>query len=240
MFPYYNTDVTIELRKIVDSGVDIWDFEYPCFYAGEEKKKFEQKILDHYAFRQIGQETVGRWLHYFRTRMREIMPYYNQLYKSVEIINAKEDPFESYNLTEEYTREHSDSGSSTASGSATSETENTEKVSDLTAGLKTRAHSDTPQGSIGGVVTLDYLTDYTKEDDDLSRTVNGTTTEAGSSETSATQSSEGSGNEHYTLTRRGNIGVATLGEEMQKYRAALLNVDMMVINELKDLFIQVY
>ena len=56
MFPYlndYNTKVTVELGDIVESGVDIWAFEYDSYYQGDAKTAFEQKVIDHFRFRQI-------------------------------------------------------------------------------------------------------------------------------------------------------------------------------------------
>ena len=77
---YENTKVTLELREIIESGINIWDFDYPSYYQGDKKAEFEMKVIDHYYFRQIGQETVGRFLHYFRSKIREIMPLYIQRY----------------------------------------------------------------------------------------------------------------------------------------------------------------
>ena len=124
--PFSNTKVTLELRELVENGVDLWDFEYPSYYTGDEKKAFEKKVIDHYYFRQIGQETVGRFLHYFRARIREIMPFYIQRYKSCEWLDKIEDPLESYNLTEEYKANHTNQGSTTTSdnGRATNNGEN--------------------------------------------------------------------------------------------------------------------
>ena len=201
LIPWSNTGVTVELGDIIDSGVDIWNFEYPTpadtvVYNGKtakvpfDKETFQQKIIDHYRFRQIGQETVGRWLHYFRTRIREIMPYYVQLYEFEAKWFNVDDPLESYNLTETY--------EGTTSGSND----------------QTNKFSDTPQGSI------DNLDSYL---------------------TSANQNTDtSSGEASHTLTRRGNIGVQPLGGEVQNIRDAFINIDQMVINELKDLFIQVY
>ena len=42
----------------------------------------EKKILKHYYTREIGLETVGLWKLFLDTKLNEIMPYYNQLYKS--------------------------------------------------------------------------------------------------------------------------------------------------------------
>ena len=45
MMMYDNTKVTLELREIVKSGINIWDFDYPSFYQGEQKTRFEKKVL---------------------------------------------------------------------------------------------------------------------------------------------------------------------------------------------------
>ena len=232
-----NTSVTVELGEIVASGVDVWAFEYPVpaktvTYNGKtakvpfDKEAFEQKILDHYRFRQIGQETVGRWLHYFRTRIREIMPYYVQLYEFEAKWFNIDDPLESYNLVETF--DESSHGSGTQRGSGSSE--NTSDSSGTTD--KENRFSDTPQGSIENLDN--YLTTATKDHE----------ASAGTATVSATDSSESStentGNTSHTLTRRGNIGVQPLGSEVQNIRDAFINIDRMVIDELKDLFLQVY
>lgn len=207
---YDNSKVTLELRDLVENGVKIWDFDYPSYYKGEQKKAFEQKVIDHYLFRQIGQETVGRFLHYFRSKIHEIMPYYIQLYESVDLYKSIEDPLESYNLTEEYTRDTSNTGKTKSSGSTTDKRE--------------ERFSNTPQGSIDNINK--YMTEATVNDD--------------STESSADSESENSGKETYTLTRRGNIGVQPLGQELKVLRDSFLNIDMMIIDELKDLFLKVY
>lgn len=214
LFNHYNTRVTVELDEIVKNGVDIWAFDYPSYYEGEEKKAFEQKVLDHFRFRQIGQETVGRWLHMFRTRVREIMPYYIQRYQSVDLLYSYKDPLQSYELTEEYTKDASSTGTLESSTNARTENKNTRK------------HSDTPQGSIDNLE--DYMSDASKEDNE------------NTSETGASSTTTDTGKETYTLRRYGNIGVQPLGDEITKLRSAFLNVDMEVINELNDLFLKVY
>ena len=253
MFLHDNTGVTVELGDIVASGVDVWAFDYPVpaktvHYNGKtakvpfDKKAFEQKILDHYRFRQIGQETVGRWLHYFRTRIREIMPYYVQLYEFEAKWFNVDDPLESYNLVETFEETSHGSGTQSTSGSS----ENTSESSGTSTGTKSgtadheRRFSDTPQGSISNLDS--YLTEATRENTDTSETSNdtstGTATVSGSD--SSESSSENTGSTSHTLTRKGNIGVQPLGGEVQNIRDAFINIDLMVINELKDLFIQVY
>jgi hypothetical protein len=218
MFNEYNTKVTVELREIVESGVNIWGFDYPSFYEGDAKKAFEQKVIDHYYFRQIGQETVGRFLHYFRSKVREIMPYYIQRYKSVELFESIDDPLRSYELTEEYERDTTNTGSTSSSGSTSGEETNNRE----------RKHSDTPQGSITNLET--YMSEATKEKETIGTSEN----------SSASSESSDTGKETYKLTRYGNIGVQPLGQELNVLRSSFINVDMEVIDALKDLFLKVY
>lgn len=253
MLNWDNTGVTVELGDIVASGVDVWAFDYPVpaetvHYNGKtakvpfNKKAFEQKILDHYRFRQIGQETVGRWLHYFRTRIREIMPYYVQLYEFEAKWFNVDDPLESYNLVETFEESSHGSGTQTSTGSS----ENTSESSGTNTSNKSgtvdheRRFSDTPQGSIDNLDN--YMSEATRENTDTTETSNdtstGTATVSGSD--SSESSTENTGTTSHTLTRKGNIGVQPLGGEVQNIRDAFINIDLMVINELKDLFLQVY
>ena len=227
---YDNTQVTVELRQIVESGVDVWDFEYPSFYEGIEKKAFEQKVLDHYWLRQIGQETVGRWLHCFRSRIRDIMPYYIQLYESERFMKEIEDPFATVDYTETFEEEH------TGESSGTSTTPNTGTEEEGRIHTENHQHmfSNTPQGSISNLTQ--YMTEASVEtaddNDDLTRTSEATST--------GTATGTERGTVRHTLTKKGAMGVTTFGHDMIEYRQSFLNIDLMVINELKDLFLQVY
>lgn len=212
------TKLTVELRDVVESGTNIWDFDYPSYYEGDKKKEFEQKVIDHFYFRQLGQETVGRWLHYFRTRIREIMPYYIQLYKTVEIMNNIEDPFGNVDIVETF--EEETNGSASGESSATSDTSGNSE--------NERRFHNTPQGNIGNLDN--FLTDATIE--------NGTATST--SDSSSTSSSESTGYTKHTMTKKGNQGVNTYAHDMIEFRQSIIEVDMMIINQLQDLFLGVY
>lgn len=212
-YSYDSTGVTVELGRMVEMGVNVWDFDYPVpaqeiTYNGKvakvdfDKERLQQKILDHYRFHQIGQETVGRFLHCFRTRIREIMPYYIQLYEFDAIFKNIEDPLESYHLEE--TLDKLVKGKNTANSSTNSE----------------QKHSDTPQGTINNMDA--FISDATKS--------NG----------SANATSNDENKEDYTLVRRGNIGVQPLGGEVENIRHAFINIDMQIIEDLRDLFLMVY
>ena len=56
------------------------------FYNEETKARLLPKILLHYYQREIGYETVGLWKLKLNQKMREILPYYNQLYASEALV----------------------------------------------------------------------------------------------------------------------------------------------------------
>lgn len=235
---YDNTGVTIELGELLDSGFQLWGFDYPSYYQGEEKAAFEQKVVDHYRFRQIGQETPARFRHYFQTRLREVMPYYIQMYKLQEKVDEIEDPLESYNLTETYTQDKTGAGSVKGKTTDSTETETAGTSEKSGAHSNTRKFSNTPQGSIENLD--DHLTEATLEDgtdsENLKTAGSASVTGSGTSETT-TQDTE---NTQYTLIRRGNIGVQPLGSEIRDIRNSFINIDLMVIESLADLFLMVY
>lgn len=243
---YDNTGVTIELGELLDSGFQLWGFDYPSYYKGEEKTAFEQKVVDHYRFRQIGQETPARFRHYFQTRLREVMPYYIQMYKLQEKVDEIEDPLESYNLTETYTQDKTGSGSVSGTTTETTDSESTESTSTERTGQATRNNtrkfSNTPQGSIQNLDN--HLTEATLENgsdsEDVTNSGESARTASGTSSGTSETTTQDTENMQYTLTRRGNIGVQPLGSEIRDIRNSFINIDLMVIESLADLFLMVY
>ncbi|MEE0930478.1 MAG: hypothetical protein UIM53_05715 [Acutalibacteraceae bacterium] len=241
--PMYDTsNLTVELREIVDSGVDIWDFDYPSYYEGTQRMEFEQKVIDHYYTRQIGQETVGRWLHMFRTRIREIMPYYIQLYKSQALMDSIEDPFGNVDITETFEQTTTGKSSSEGSGTTTDSSEGSGTTHSNQTDNVDKLHKllVTPQGSVDNLEG--YLTEATTDKDKMTATLESSTTTTNSSEgtTATTNSSESEGTVKHTFTKKGNQGVNTYAHDMKELRETFLNIDLQIINELKDLFLQVY
>lgn len=226
--------LTLELREVVAGGVDLWDFEYPSYYKDAQKAEFEKKVIDHYYFRQIGQETVGRFLHMFRSKVREIMPYYIDMYKSVEIMHGLENPFDNVDVLETFEQETTDS----ATGESSSNTSGTASSTGNHGSTADSEHrfSNTPQGSIDNLDS--YLTEASRDSGTASDT------SETSSETSATSegssSSESSGTVKHTLHRKGNQGVNTFAHDIIEFRKSIINVDEMVINELNCLFLGIY
>lgn len=73
-----NRIVETAYPKIFDSSL--------VFYDEETKTRLLPKILLHYYQREIGFETVGLWKLKLNQKLREILPYYNQLYASEKLV----------------------------------------------------------------------------------------------------------------------------------------------------------
>ena len=267
---YDNSKHTLELGKIIESGVNIWNFDsiHPIYGEGNggELGYIQKKFEERFWFRQIGFETVGRWLRHFHARWNEIMPYYNDLWKTVQLYREMQDPLESYSLTETLERELNRQDKSNSTGSNTSSSETSGQVTRTSTNNATEtvtAHeqltidgkekfSDTPQGSIDNLdnhltsaTVKDSLEDRTNTDSKaVNEEVNSSDNSTGSATATSTDtgevSSQGKDTEKYTLTRRGNIGVQPFGQEITILRQSLINIDKMFLDEFNDLFLMVY
>lgn len=229
------TKLTVELGELIENGFELFNFDYPSYYKDAEKLSFEQKIIEHYYFRQIGQETPQRFRHYLKCKLCEIMPYYIQRYESVALMasgieSGEINPLENYSMIEEGTTEDQSNKTSAGSGQ-TSMSGNGEVSNNKNNTVK---FSNTPQNNIANLDN--YLTEATvtaeSESSNSSETKTGTQSESNTEETK--------GNGKHKLTRRGNIGVTTYAQMLEGYRQSFINVDMEIIEELNCLFLGVY
>lgn len=220
-----------------------------------------QKILKHYYLREICCETFGVWKLWMNERLEMIMPYYNQLYKSTLI---KFDPLNDVNLSrkqertigdsEERKEETSDTyndtkkvtGTNTIKETGTGKTE----TSASTDETKKDLYSDTPQGAITALENGTYLTNArivtdsatssNNESTDTTRSTNTdyTENEIANNTKNGTNKVIGTKNttEDYLETLVGKQGGGTYSKMLIEFRNTFLNIDMMVVNEFKDLF----
>lgn len=152
---YMESQGASKIEEIISASIpQIFDFDFPIF---DESYRFnlEKKILRHFYLREIGQETVGLWKFYLSQKLNEIMPYYNQLYKS-ELLSFN--PLYDVDLT----REHNITGTNDKSSTSSSDA-STKQVS---------KYSDTPQGGLQNVEEGTYLTSATVDDNTGSNTNN--------------------------------------------------------------------
>ena len=186
----------------VDSVLDkcrdkIFDFDFPIFDESY-RVPLENKILKHYYTREIGAETVGLWKYWLNVKLNEIMPYYNQLYKSTliefnpmydvdlttdyqKVDNGNKNTTGSFSETGNKADTFSETGTKSGSVHEVGNTEESGSTSGTTSGNKTDTDggkndhweyfSETPEGGINGVADLRYLTTALHTTDDRTGSV---------------------------------------------------------------------
>lgn len=228
---YSNVEQVIE-----NSRSQIFDFSYPIFDEAY-KTTLESKILLHYYTREICEETVGLWKLRLWRKMVEIMPYYNQLYNSAKL---EYEPFYDVDITRQHTTEKEGSQESTGSGTSGSESSSTTETNssaDVT-NEGWNMYSDTPQGAVTNLENETYLTNATKDTNDQQTTSNQSTEDSYTVNNTYQDSLNQTTNdtENYLESVKGKQGTASYSKMLQEYRETFLNIDMMVIDELEDLF----
>lgn len=176
------------------------------------KDKLAKKIVNHYYMREIGQETIGLWIHYVKDTMELLMEEYLPLIYSASI---SYDPLINVDYTETFTR--------------TANVDNTgESISNSTnSGNSIGINSDTPQGRVtkASILAGNYAT-----------ATQGTETESQIDNTTNTTSGSES-EEEYTKRMVGNSGVSATAQKMiQQYRDNIRAIDREIIEKLEYCF----
>ena len=204
---------------------------FPPFEIFDESYRpvLEIKILKHFYTREIGAETFGLWQLRLDAKLSVIMPYYNKLYKAINIDIPVIDNVD-MNVEHNIGR-----NADTKVNDNTDITANSQTTTNTTANSKIR-HSDTPQGSLQNLESNEYMTDATISD----------STQSVNSSTSSTSNSTGNSNtnakstEEYVEHRWGKEGTVTYVSMVNEYIEKMKNVDAMLIRELEDLFMQIW
>lgn len=257
------------VNKIITAALPkVFDFDFPIFDE-TYRSLLETKILKHYYTREIGLETVGLWKLKLDTKLNEIMPFYNQLYKSALLdFNPLYDVdlTRDHKLTKKETAKQTENANintnetgSQINDSNTNIVNTTGSTSEETASA-TKQHydkySDTPQGSLVNVQNDTYLTNARMINDTDAQT--GKTTVTGDDKSDGTTHATTDTNTSADTTRdsnvnrnvdtlddylehvRGKNGGASYSAMLNEYRTTFLNIDMLVINELSDLFFNLW
>lgn len=282
---------TTELRYLIENDFDIGLKNYPIFDENY-RKLLNQKIINHYYFREIAMETAELFKRYLNTTMNEIMPYYNQLYKS-ELLEFN--PF--YNVDKIIVSDKNNNsvsdfiGNTTAKNQQNADTENTQtnngkqqtttaatsvgesvgnsKGSGKTTNKTKRVSSDTPQGFLSinsidsetyasaaemtnGETVNEFTVNDTKatsnnsesgttEQTNVAETkAKGNTTSNATTETDTANKTTSNDFENYVSHVIGKSEGETYSEMLLKFRDTFLNIDMMIIDELKTCFMMIY
>lgn len=231
------------------------------------REELNKKILNAYKYREIGFETVGRFLEELQITMEEIMPYYNQLFFS-----ADQDFNIIYNVDYKRTTETKRAGESESevNGEDSSETTNSDKgkttanasdnsnINSTIENTTKNVNSQTPQNEISiaaeNIDSVPYADSVSwnktnnKEESNTSGSSTSTTeTESAATNKTATSnslSSSGKNNESEDTieTTKGNFGVVSAQDLVLKFRDTIINIEQMIINDsrLSELFMTVF
>ena len=209
---------TITIKSLIENNFDFDLQKYPIFDENY-RSILNQNILNHYYENEIGFETASLFKFYLNQKMNEIMPYYNTLY------TVQKDLINNNNLLNDVNLRESLEGSNTTSTSSSSQSSN-QGVSN-----SKNLFQDTPQGNIPQQ-DIDaqnvYATNITLDNNLTSNNINDSS------------SSSGSGTNAYIKNILGNNGKKFNIELLKDLKNNLMNIDLMIINDLNELFMQIY
>lgn len=271
--------------KIFTKNWEIFDESY--------RKILCEKILRSYYTREICAETAGLWQLWLDSTLCEIMPTYNQLYKTTIY---EFNPLYNTDMTTTFTKtvtgndrkttKGTDSKTGTLTGSIdNTKTDNyttidsgetkliskenrTSESSQNETNSETNKYNDTPQGGLKGIESNEYLTDVrmisrngtvtASSDENSTNSSEGTNkntntrtgisansgntttnnTEKGSSETTENGTTETT--ETWTEKTIGKNNSENYGQLLVEFRKSIINIDKMIIDELKPLFMNLW
>lgn len=208
---------------IASARIKIFNFDYPIF-DDAYKEVLETKILKHFYTREIGLETYGLWKLKLNDKLNLIMPYYNKLYES-ELLEFN--PLYDVN----YTRSGSESLSQSESTSNSLSSSESNSASNSSEGSEWSLYQDTPQNALQGVQTYEYLTNATNnKNNGRSQALENRV--ASSNTIGARQALDTKGYLESIQGYRNN----NPSKLLEDYRDTFINIDMMIIGELENLF----
>ena len=205
---------TITIKTLIDNNFDFQMTNYPIFDENY-REILNNNILHHYYENEIGFETAPLFRFYLNQKLNEIMPYYNELYKVQKKLIDDNLLLNNVNLREEL--QGSNTNNTTTTGNSTSQSTNKGK----------NLFQDTPQGNISQQdinAQNVYATNITLNDNSINDN----------------SSANGSGTNEYIKTIIGNNGSKFNIDVLNDIKNNLMNIDLMIINELYDLFMQIF
>lgn len=225
---------TTQLRNVINSGYDLGLKNYPIF---DEKYRpiLNAKILQHYYMCEIGFESVEMFKFALNREMNEIMPLFNQYYKS-ELVEFN--PLYNIDTTETYTHKI-DNKNNNSQNSKSDSNSLSESTGSGASGDKS-VFSDTPNSIITPeqINSELYATNVT-----VGATTNATASNGkmdNNTVVDITGINTGEMLEEYTRKVIGSSAGLAFSTAIKKWRDIMINVDMLVIEKLDGLFMQVW
>ena len=202
----------------------IFPSDYP-FYCDDKqlKKEFEETFILHYLTNEIGFETPYLFNQKLLGKLKLIMPYYEQLYQT-EWRRVGKDMMNQKDLIDKstHTLTQTLSGEQQSNGNLMTNTTNQSngKMSNLADGV-----SQT-------LLEAGYLTGASQSDD--------TGTGTSQNDMTATSKSHTILEETTINESHGDVGIQTPAYAIAEWRKIILNMNQLIIEDCRDLFMKIY
>ena len=225
------SNYTIELRFLNNPPMTtLFDFQYDYYMKGlvsdevynQKKKDFENKFLEFYYFDEIGYKTPDR----FKQRLKNYLDmgfkkwqerYNTELEVQKQNIN--------FLLNKDLIEERITEGNATGNSSTTS----TSTTNNNTTANNKNTVNDTPDTRFTS--TENFATSITTDE------TSSNSSNTGNGETTNTSNQNSNVNERFIS--KGNIGVTSSAELLEKWREVIIDIDNEIIEGAEKFFMQI-
>ena len=225
------SNYTIELRFLNNPPMTkLFDFEYVYYMKDlvpeevyqQKKKEFENKFLEFYYFDEIGYKTPDRFKQRLKNYLDMGFKKWQERYNTeIEVERQNINFLLNKDLIEERTTEGNATGTATSTSTSTSNTNNNSSNKNTV--------NDTPDTRFTS--TENFATSITT-DETISNSTN-----TGNGETTNTSNQNSNVNERFIS--KGNIGVTSSAELLEKWREVIIDIDNEIIENADMFFMQI-
>ena len=225
------SNYTIELRFLDNPPMtSLFDFQYDYYMKGlvsdevyeQKKKEFEYKFLEFYYFDEIGYKTPDRFKQRLKNYLDMGFKKWNERYKTeLEVERQNINFLLNKDLIEERITEGNATGTATTNSTSTSNSNNNSSNKNTV--------NDTPDTRF--TTTENFATSITTDE------TSSNSTNTGNGETTNTSNQNSNVNERFTS--KGNIGVTSSAELLEKWREVIIDIDNEIIEGAEKFFMQI-
>ena len=225
------SNYTIELRFLNNPPMTtLFDFDYNYYMKGlvndevyeQKKKEFELKFLEFYYFDEIGYKTPDRFKQRLKNYLDMGFKKWQERYNTeLEVQKQNINFLLNKDLIEERTTEGNATGTATSTSTSTSNTNNNSSNKNTV--------NDTPDTRFTS--TENFATSITTDK------TSSNSTNTGNGETTNTSNQNSNVNERFIS--KGNIGVTSSAELLEKWREVIIDIDNEIIEGAEKFFMQV-
>ena len=225
------SNYTIELRFLNNPPMTtLFDFDYNYYMKdlvpeevyNQKKKEFENKFLEFYYFDEIGYKTPDRFKQRLKNYLDMGFKKWQERYNTeLEVQKQNINFLLNKDLIEERTTEGNATGTATSTSTSTSNTNNNSSNKNTV--------NDTPDTRF--TTTENFATSITTDE------TSSNSTNTGNGETTNTSNQNSNVNERFTS--KGNIGVTSSAELLEKWREVIIDIDNEIIEGAEKFFMQI-